>query len=464
MDELTAAAGLTRGALYHHFGDKQDCWLRWPPNSTRKWTRGCSASRTRRPTPGRRCANAAAPGCAWRPNPKSSASRWTRAPCWGRPREPAQQPCITSLATLLQSLMDEGQVRAAEPQALARLINGALMDGAFWIAAAPDDGERLEQALRALDLLLDGCAKAPRQAPDTKMHGAAGVAPCMPGPEKPHAATALAGSAPLLLFKDNSCLNTHKPAAAGAHREFRHRAGVRRQLGRPAAWRQRAAFHRAGRRRRPARHQRHIATTILPSIIKDIGGLEYYAWNTTLFVVTSIVGSAPIGAADPGMGSQGGVPAGRGRLLGRLGRLCARALHALDAGGPQHPGTGRRRAVRAELCADPHRVRRGAVVARDGAGVRHVATLCGPAIGGIFAQTGHWRLAFWTLLPAGALLAFIVATKVGGKSTVSDARPAGTAGHARTAGGQRAGHHAPACLRTCAGTWPASSPAWPSRC
>ena len=65
------------------------------------------------------------------------------------------------------------------------------------------------------------------------------------------------------------------------------------------------------------------------------------------------------------------------------------------------------------------------MVARDGAGVRHVgvATLCGPAIGGIFAQTGHWRLAFWTLLPAGALLAFIVATKVGGKSTVSDARP-----------------------------------------
>ena len=155
MDELTAAAGLTRGAITS--ATSRDCWLRWPPNSTRKWTRGCSASRTRRPTPGRRCANAAAPGCAWRPNPKSSASRYrTRARRAGAGLEPAQQPCITSLATLLQSLMDEGQVRAAEPQALARLINGALMDGAFWIAAAPDDGERLEQALRALDLLLDG--------------------------------------------------------------------------------------------------------------------------------------------------------------------------------------------------------------------------------------------------------------------------------------------------------------------
>src|SRR5690606_1970065 len=36
----------------------------------------------------------------------------------------------------------------------------------------------------------------------------------------------------------------------------------------------------------------YIVTTILPSVVKDIGGLEYYAWNTTLFVVASILGSA----------------------------------------------------------------------------------------------------------------------------------------------------------------------------
>ncbi|MCR2139028.1 MFS transporter, partial [Salmonella enterica] len=36
----------------------------------------------------------------------------------------------------------------------------------------------------------------------------------------------------------------------------------------------------------------YIVTTILPSVVNDIGGLEYYAWNTTLFVATSIVGSA----------------------------------------------------------------------------------------------------------------------------------------------------------------------------
>ena len=35
-----------------------------------------------------------------------------------------------------------------------------------------------------------------------------------------------------------------------------------------------------------------IVTTILPSVVGDIGGLEYYAWATTLFVVASILGAA----------------------------------------------------------------------------------------------------------------------------------------------------------------------------
>src|SRR5690606_29396164 len=41
----------------------------------------------------------------------------------------------------------------------------------------------------------------------------------------------------------------------------------------------------------------YVATTILPSVVRDIGGIEYYAWNTSLFVVGSIVGAAFCGTA-----------------------------------------------------------------------------------------------------------------------------------------------------------------------
>ena len=156
MDELTAAAGLTRGALpslRRQAGLLAAVAAELDQEMDQRLQRISDAAPDAWTALRERCR-------AWlrmatEPEIQRIALQDARA-VLGPASEPAQQPCITSLATLLQSLMDEGQVRAAEPQALARLINGALMDGAFWIAAAPDDGERLEQALRALDLLLDG--------------------------------------------------------------------------------------------------------------------------------------------------------------------------------------------------------------------------------------------------------------------------------------------------------------------
>lgn len=36
----------------------------------------------------------------------------------------------------------------------------------------------------------------------------------------------------------------------------------------------------------------YIVITILPSVVLDIGGMAWYAWNTTLFVISAIMGSA----------------------------------------------------------------------------------------------------------------------------------------------------------------------------
>lgn len=36
----------------------------------------------------------------------------------------------------------------------------------------------------------------------------------------------------------------------------------------------------------------YITITTLPSVVRDIGGLDFYAWNTTLFILSSIILSA----------------------------------------------------------------------------------------------------------------------------------------------------------------------------
>jgi hypothetical protein len=68
----------------------------------------------------------------------------------------AQQHCIESLRRLLDELMQAGLIEHAPSLALARLINGSLVDTAQWIAHAERPDECLEQALQGLELLLRG--------------------------------------------------------------------------------------------------------------------------------------------------------------------------------------------------------------------------------------------------------------------------------------------------------------------
>jgi len=157
MDDLTASAGLTRGALYHHFGDKKGLLAAVVEQIDGEVDQRLNAIST----------HAADPWDAFRGRCRSYLQMATEPEIrrivlqdgravLGPASEAAQQQCIASLAALLQRLMAARIIDDADPQALARLINGSLTDSAFWIADAPDDTPRLEQALQALELLLRG--------------------------------------------------------------------------------------------------------------------------------------------------------------------------------------------------------------------------------------------------------------------------------------------------------------------
>ncbi|EJF30029.1 MULTISPECIES: MFS transporter [Enterobacteriaceae] len=154
----------------------------------------------------------------------------------------------------------------------------------------------------------------------------------------------------------------------------------------------------------------YIVTTILPTVIQEIGGLAWYAWNTTLFVAASIVGSA---VSAKLIARQGAAMA---YLSALLLFSCGAVICALAPSMPvmllgrvvQGLGGGVLFALSYALIRvafeAPLWSRAMALVS----GMWGIATLCGPAIGGVFAEIGEWRLAFWALLPIAAVLALIV--------------------------------------------------------
>lgn len=158
----------------------------------------------------------------------------------------------------------------------------------------------------------------------------------------------------------------------------------------------------------------HIVTTVLPSVVADIGELDWYAWNTTLFVVASIVGAALSVRLLAVWGPRGACMAALALFAaGSAGcALAASMPWVLASRSVQGFGGGMLAALSyALICvvfAPPLWPRAVALVS----GMWGVATLCGPAVGGLFAQGGHWRWAFWTLLPVALLQAVLVAVQL----------------------------------------------------
>ncbi|OHT22512.1 MFS transporter [Providencia stuartii] len=154
----------------------------------------------------------------------------------------------------------------------------------------------------------------------------------------------------------------------------------------------------------------YIVTTILPSVVNDIGGLEYYAWNTTIFVATSIVGSALSSKILNNLGPKFAYLTAL--LLFSLGSIwCAASpsmLSLLVGRAFQGLGGGILFALSYALIRVVFPENLWSRAMGIVSGMWGIATLCGPAIGGIFAQGGHWRWAFWSLLPVAILLALIV--------------------------------------------------------
>ncbi|MGC7405905.1 MFS transporter [Pandoraea pneumonica] len=183
----------------------------------------------------------------------------------------------------------------------------------------------------------------------------------------------------------------------------------------------------------------YVATTVLPSIVREIGGLDLYSWNTTLFVVASILGSVLASKLFTSLGPRTAyVAALIGFSAGTIVCAAAPSMTWMLAGRTlQGFGGGILLSLSYALIrvvfAPPLWSRAMGLVS----GMWGVATLCGPAVGGVFAQFGHWRWAFWSLLPVVVGLALIIRVQVpAGRVGVSKDNASGNADATQADGNQ----------------------------
>ncbi len=157
-EAIVHEAGVTRGALYHHFGSKEGLFRAVldhlnqelvtqieqaadTPDSWEQLVRGCRAF------------------LRFSTRPDAQRILFIDAPAvigwetWHANDQAYGQPTLYSIVTLL---LNEGRLRPLPADALVHLLNGALNEAALWIASADDPERALTDAITAFEGILDG--------------------------------------------------------------------------------------------------------------------------------------------------------------------------------------------------------------------------------------------------------------------------------------------------------------------
>ncbi len=158
MDDLTAQAGLTRGALYHHFGDKKGLLQAVIAQIDAEMLARAHAARLPAKTPWLGFLNECVAYIEMALEPEIQRIVLLDGPAvLGDPSQwPSQTACLRATTQTIQALIDDGTVKPVDAEAAARLINGAALNAALWIAAADDPHAVFAKAVAAFRHLAAG--------------------------------------------------------------------------------------------------------------------------------------------------------------------------------------------------------------------------------------------------------------------------------------------------------------------
>lgn len=158
LDALAAEAGMTRGAVHHHYGNKTGLFeavLREVDAEIdaildAEWRQETDHWKAFRQYYSRYLDEAI------RPDRRRIMFQDASAVLGSKAYEIMVEEGLEMLIADLRDLMEAGKIVRLDPEALAQMLNGAISNLAFWAADAPPGEDRLPRAHQTLAALLDG--------------------------------------------------------------------------------------------------------------------------------------------------------------------------------------------------------------------------------------------------------------------------------------------------------------------
>ena len=164
MDELTAEAGLTRGALYHNFGDKRGLLAAVVNQIDAEMAARAQeiGARLQDDWEGLKAEGAAYIEMALDPEVQRIVLLDGPAVLGDPSQWPSQNNCLQATKKTVEKLIAQQVLKQVDVEAAARLLNGAALNAALWIAASQDPTTVLPKAVEAFNAMATGLLAKPR--------------------------------------------------------------------------------------------------------------------------------------------------------------------------------------------------------------------------------------------------------------------------------------------------------------
>lgn len=161
MDKLTAEAGLTRGALYHHFGDKKGLFAAVVDQIDSEMASSAQQHLEQLDDlwDGLMLEGQTYIQNALKPEFQRIVLRDGPAVLGDPAHWLSQNRCLQSTRECVEQLLVADRIKTVDPEAAAVFLNGAAMNAALWVASSEYPEQVLPKALYAFNLFASGFLK-----------------------------------------------------------------------------------------------------------------------------------------------------------------------------------------------------------------------------------------------------------------------------------------------------------------